>query len=325
MAKQSGRAVRPATFFLLFLGLVAFSALVGACSSGSSQPGGGSGGPSGSFPVEVHVANGNVTIRSRPKAIVSLSPTATEMLAAIGARSQLKAVDEDSDYPPGVPRTKLNGNEPNVEAIAAFHPDLVVMAGDTTGLVAKLAAFKIPVLSLPAASTLSDTYTQLSVLGQATGHVSGATAQIADIRTGMARAVSSVHRSGTELTYYYELDQTYYSVTSSTFIGSVLGMLGLKSIADPAANASDGGYPQLSAEYIISANPDFIFLADSHCCGQSAATVAARPGWSALQAVTAHRIVVLNDDVASRWGPRIVDLASDVAKAVNQANLQTGT
>jgi iron complex transport system substrate-binding protein len=115
------------------------------------------------------------------------------------------------------------------------------------------------------------------------------------------------------LTYYYELDQTYYSVTSSTFIGKLLGLLGMKSIADAAKGAAaSGGYPQLSAEYIVKANPDYIILADTVCCHQSASTVAARPGWAGLTAVKSHHIIGLNDDIASRWGPRIVNLLSTV-------------
>jgi iron complex transport system substrate-binding protein len=313
MTKHNRRPVRLAWLVLVV------SVTATACSSGSSRTFSASDsslGSTGAFPVTVHVTNGAVTITTRPSAIVSLSPTATEMLAAIGALSQVKAVDQNSNYPPNAPRSGLDATQPNIEAIAALHPDLVVMAGDTTGFIPKLAAFNIPVLSLPAAATLADTDAELTALGKATGHAPQAATQVADITTGIAKAVSSVHHSGPDLTYYYELDQTYYSATSSTFIGSVLGMLGLQSVADPAAKASDGGYPQLSAEYIIKANPDFVFLADSGCCGQTPAVVAARPGWAGLRAVTGHHVVVLNDDIASRWGPRIVDLAQTVVAAV---------
>ena len=98
-----------------------------------------------------------------------------------------------------------------------------------------------------------------------------------------------------------------------------LGLLGLRSIADGAGGPSaNGGYPKLSAEYIIKTNPDYIFLADAKCCKQSAATVAARPGWSGIEAVTARRVVPLDDDIASRWGPRIVDLVRVIAAALNR-------
>ena len=107
------------------------------------------------FPVSLSAANGTVKVASRPHAIVSLSPTATEMLYAIGAGSQVKAVDSLSDYPPQAPRTKLSAYQPNVEAIVAEKPDLVVESGDTGQLTKHLAAFSIPVLELPAPTRIA--------------------------------------------------------------------------------------------------------------------------------------------------------------------------
>ena len=90
----------------------------------------------------------------------------------------------------------------------------------------------------------------------------------------------------------------------------------MKSIADQASGAAkSGGYPQLSAEYVIKSNPDYIILADTVCCHQDAATVAKRPGWSSLAAVKAGHIIGLNDDIASRWGPRVTDLLRTVETA----------
>jgi iron complex transport system substrate-binding protein len=271
------------------------------------------------YPLRIVAANGTITVPARPTAIVSLSPTATEMLYAIGAGSQVKAVDSYSDYPKNAPRTTLDALNPNVEAIVAYKPDLVVVAGDTTGLTAQLAKLGIPVLSDPAARTLRQAYQQFDELGVATGHLARAEAEVADIKGQIAQIVRDAPRHTEALTYYFELDQTYYSVTSSTFIGQVLGLLGLKSIADTAKGAaSSGGYPQLSAEYIIKANPDFIFLADTLCCGQNAGKVAKRPGWSVMSAVKEGHVVGLNDDIASRWGPRIVDLLRTVANSLRQ-------
>ena len=273
-----------------------------------------SGVASASFPVSVHAANGTVRVTSRPTAIVSLSPTATEMLYAIGAGSQVKAVDLNSDYPPGVPRTQLDGNNPNVEAIANYKPDLVVASNEPTSVDSQLGALGIPVVSDPAATNLSQEYAQFEELGKLTGHEAQARAEVAKIKSQVARIVASVHRPAHPLTYYYELDQTYYSATSSTFIGQVLGLLGLHNIADAAKGAAaSGGYPQLSGEFILKSNPNYILLADTICCGQSAATVAQRPGWSSLAAVKDGRVLGLNDDIASRWGPRIVVLLSEVA------------
>ncbi|MGI8447720.1 MAG: ABC transporter substrate-binding protein [Streptosporangiaceae bacterium] len=268
------------------------------------------------FPVSIAAANGKVKVASRPAAILSLSPTATEMLYAIGAGSQVKAVDSLSDYPPQAPRTKVSAYQPNVEAIVAEKPDLVVESGDTGQLTKRLAAFSIPVLELPAPSNLAGEIYEFDELGQATGHVNQAHKEAYRVGTQLHQiAAAAPHH--TKLTYYYELDQTFYSVTSSTFVGQLLALIGMKSIADQASGAArSGGYPQLSAEYIIKANPDYIILADTLCCHQDAATVAKRPGWSGLAAVKAGHIIGLNDDIASRWGPRVTDLLRTVETAV---------
>jgi cobalamin transport system substrate-binding protein len=272
---------------------------------------------SASFPVSVTAANGPVRVKARPHAIVSLSPTATEMLYAIGAGSQVKAVDSLSDYPPQAPRTKLSAYQPNAEAIAADKPDLVIESQDTGGLTKHLAAFGVPVLDLPAPASLAGEYAEFTQLGRVTGHLAQAQQEVSRLRAQLRQITAAMPHHAAPLTYYYELDQTYYSVTSRTFVGQLLGLLGMKSIADAAKGAaSAGGYPQLSAEYVLRANPDYIILADTLCCQQNAGTVAKRPGWSGLAAVRAGHIIALNDDIASRWGPRVTDLLRTVQTAV---------
>ena len=129
-----------------------------------------------------------------------------------------------------------------------------------------------------------------------------------------AAIVASVPKSRRHLRIYHELDPNYYySATSQTFIGSIYKLFGFRNIADGAGGTGDG-YPQLSGEYIVAKNPQIIVLADTKCCQQSYATVAARPGWSTISAVQHHRVVLANDDVASRWGPRIVQFARAVAR-----------
>jgi iron complex transport system substrate-binding protein len=269
------------------------------------------------FPVTVRAANGAVRVPSRPTAIMSLSPTATEMLYAIGAGSQVKAVDEFSDYPARAPRTKLDGYQPNIEAIVAYKPDLVLISNNIDNLEQRLASFSIPVLDLPAPANLNGEYAEFDQIGQATGHLAQARSEVASLRAQVARIVAAApHHSG-PLTYYYELEQDYYSLTSATFVGSLLSLLGMKSIADQAKGAAAaGGYPQLSAEYIVKANPDYIILADTVCCHQSATTVASRPGWATMTAVREHHVIALNDDIASRWGPRVVDLLQSVLTGI---------
>jgi len=271
----------------------------------------------------VRAANGDVRIATMPHRIVSLSPTATEMLFAIDAGNQVVAVDDDSNYPPQAPMTRLSGYQPNVEAIARYAPDLVVISNDA-GLVKALGTVGIPVLLEPAAKALNDTYTQIEQLGVATGHVAEAAHLVASMKSRVRQLLSSAPTFGHPLTYYHELDQTYYTVTSNTFIGQIYGLLGLRNIAD-AAKGAGSGYPQLSAEFIIKADPDVIFLADAKCCGQSRATVARRPGWAQIRAVQTGAVVPLDDDIASRWGPRIVSLLQVVVQALSDLHDRVNT
>lgn len=267
------------------------------------------------FPVTVEAANGEVTIAQSPTRIVSLAPTATEMLYAIGAGEQVVAVDDFSNFPEDAPTSDLSGFEPNVEAIAAHEPDLVVVSEDINDVVAALGAIDIPVLHNPAAATLDDTYSQIELLGQATGHMDESSDLVASMRADIDDLVSAVPETPEAPNYYHELDGSFFTVTSSTFIGQLYGMAGLDNIADEAEGA-ESGYPQLSAEYIIEADPDLIFLGDTKCCGESVETVAARPGWDVLTAVTNGGVVELDDDIASRWGPRVVDHLAIIVEEV---------
>lgn len=265
------------------------------------------------FPVEVRDSEGTVTILARPERIVSLSGSTTEMLFAIGAGPQVVAVDSYSYYPPEAPVTDLSSFSPNIEAITSFDPDLVVVFYDPGDLLASLQALEIPTLMMRSANSLDDVWRQIEQLGIATGHQMEAAELVSSMQQRIEEILAEVPE--VSFTYYYELDQNLYSATSATFIGQVLGLLGLENIAD-AADEQGYGYPQLSPEYIIDVDPDLIFLADTLCCGQNLETVAERPGWSALSAVANEAVVELNDDIASRWGPRIVDLLEVAAAAV---------
>ena len=296
------------------LTLFAVSVLVAACASTSSTSSA-AGDPSSvapAFPVTIQAANGKVTLDAQPQKIVSLSSTATEMLFAIGAGDQVAAVDSYSNYPPDAPMTDLAAIDPNVEAIAKYEPDLVVYSYDPGDLQDSLDKLKIPALYEPAAVLLDDVGAQMEELGRATGHADEASGEVDQLQTTIDNLVAQVGDAGHGKSYYYELDDTYYSLTSSTFVGSLLGLLGLRNIADEAKGASSG-YPQLSGEYIVAANPDLILLADTKCCAQSAETVAKRPGWKDLTAVRHGGVVPLDDDVASRWGPRVAELLQQVA------------
>lgn len=290
------------------LALLAAALLVAGCGDAQDEK------PQGAT-VTVEAANGSVTIPVAPQRIVSLAPTHTETLFAIGAGKRVVAVDDQSTYPAEAPRTALSGFTPNAEAVIGYSPDLVIVSDDQDGIVAALQKVRIPVLVEPAAKDLDDAYDQITDLGIATGQAEQAKAVVATMRAAIDDTVRRTPRPAAPLTYFHELDPQLYTVTSSTFIGKVYGAFGLQNVAD-AADKAGSGYPQLSREALLQADPALVFLADAQCCGQSADVVAGRAGWRDLRAVRDGTVVALPVDVPSRWGPRLPDFYRAVGAAV---------
>jgi iron complex transport system substrate-binding protein len=274
--------------------------------------------PPAAFPVTVAAADGELVLEKAPQRIVSLSPTATESLFAIGAGDQVVAVDDQSNHPAEAPRTDLSSFQPNVEAVAGFEPDLVVASFDPGGLVRGLGKLEIPVLLQESPTDLDGAYEQIETLGAATGHADEAAAVVEDMRSRIEELTASAEADARGLTVYHEISPDFFSATSQTFIGSVYELIGLRNIADEAGGGAPD-FPQLSAEYILDANPDVIVLADTTCCGQTAEKAAARPGWDTLSAIQEENVVPVDDDLAARWGPRTVDFVEVVAGALEEA------
>jgi iron complex transport system substrate-binding protein len=301
--------------------LVGTVAVAGCASHAPAAPASTGSNAGSAFPVTVAAPGGNtpVTIATEPKRIVSLDASDTQILFRIGAGKQVVAADKDSDYP-GAPHTSIDSTNPNIEAIAGYNPDLVVTAYDNNNVVSGLKKLKIPVLLANPSKSVNDAYTLWSTLGKATGHQSEADTLVTKTRQDIAATVAKAPKPAQSLSYYYELDQTYYTATAHTFIGSLLGQFHLTNIGDPADSASAAGFPQLSQEAIIKANPAVIFLADGQCCGQNLSTVAMRPGWATTSAVQRGNVFVLNDDQASEWGPNIDALMQTVAADLTKAS-----
>ena len=269
------------------------------------------------YPLTISSGGYSTTIAKKPTRIISLSPSATESLFEIGAGKQVLAVDSLSNFPKSAPITQLSAFEPNVEAIAALKPDLVVLSVDAMkSLVVKeaLEKLKISVLMEKAPQNLAQAYKEIEILGAVTGR----TAEAKKVTFKMASLIKSIIKKSKvsgKVTFFHELDNTLYSVTSDTFIGKVYKDFGLINIADKAAGADSYGYPQLSAEYLVKSDPTIIFLADAEY-GESVATVNARAGWSEITAVTKKNIFALPNDIPSRWGPRLVDFYRYVAASL---------
>ncbi|MFN3600059.1 MAG: ABC transporter substrate-binding protein [Dietzia sp.] len=296
---QSRARTTPRSRSLLVATLTAVALVASACSGADDQG--------------ADRADGtDASASGEPRAIISLSPTTTEMLYAVGAGDRVVAVDERSNFPEDAPVTDLSGYTPNLEAILGYQPDLVVATDDTGDIVSGLERSGVEVLLLPAARTLDDTYSQLEQVGAATGTIGEAAELVSRMRGEIDEIVASVPERETPLTYFHELDDTFYTVTDDTYIGEVYSLLGMTSIA-----TGDDTYPQLSEELILEADPDLVMLADGQCCGITPEVVAERPGWSELTAVRQDRVFVVDEDLASRWGPRVVDFMREVAGIIS--------
>ena len=254
---------------------------------------------------------------SCPTRIVSISPTATESLFAIGAGNRVVAVDSDSNYPASAPRKSgLIAYSPSAEAIALYYqPDLVVVSYDANRVVESLRRLGIRVVFEPTAKNLAAAYQQITALGAATCQTAGADRVVTAMQHQIAAIRHAAYAKTSGLSYYDEISAPPYdyAASSKSFIGQLFSLLGMHNItSDPS------GFPELSQEYIVKASPQLIFLSDNQKSdgGVTASQVAHRPGWSTIRAVRNHAIYGLNDDAASRWGPRVVVLMREISDAV---------
>lgn len=269
--------------------------------------------PAAAFPAQIQLPGQEpVTLTQQPKHVVSLSPTATETLYAIGAGQQVTAVDRGSDRPGNAPRTDLDALRSDAAAVAAEQPDLVIVPEGADKLVEGLRAVDVPVLVTPTPAGLDEAYAQIETLGQATGHGRQARDLTARMRGEIAEIVANTPKPPRPLRYYHEVSPDGYAAASHSFVGSVYGLFGMTSIADRGGEQ----FPRISPEHVVQADPDLIFLADGRCCGATPQAAATRPGWESLTAVRENRVVALDDAVAGRWGPRVVDMVRAVSDAV---------
>ncbi|NNF69054.1 MAG: ABC transporter substrate-binding protein [Acidimicrobiia bacterium] len=267
------------------------------------------------FPVTVETEAGVATLSERPERIAALSAPLVEILFAIGAGDQIAAVDVFSDYPAeAADLPQVDSFALNLESVAALDPDLVILSFDPGQAVDGLNALDIPVMLLGTPATLSDAYDQFEVLGLATGRSEEAAAAVAAIERGVDAAVTRVGETADGWTVYHETDQfSFYTPNSASFIGHLYALVGMENIADAAPDEFGSGFPQLSPEYIIASDPDIVFLASF---GETPQTFAARPGWDTMSAVADGAVFPLDTDIASRWGPRVVDLMDAIATAI---------
>ena len=243
---------------------------------------------------------------SSPKRIISLSPSITEILFEIGSGNQVIAVDNLSNYPNEAPITDISAYDPNVEAISLLNPDLVILSYNIKNLKAALKKIGIETIYLPAPLNFEDILDQIDYLGLQTGNEDKAKKLISKMKNRM-KTLQKLRENETATKIYHEIDPNYYSPSKFSFIGDIYQKLNYKNVADKA-DISNLGYPKLSPELIISENPDLIVLPGKD--NKYVEKVKLRPGWGYIEAVKKNNFLLTNNDIASRWGPRILNFAS---------------
>lgn len=268
--------------------------------------------PAALFPLTITDSGGTAgTFKEAPKRIISYSPGATEVLFAVGAGGQVVGVDRFADYPPETSaKTKLEYSKPAPEPALALQPDLVIMATRQEGQVKQFRDLGMPVLLFKEPVDLGGVLDQIRTIGKVTGHPEDSERLAAELR----KRIDAVQKRVTAVTQgplvFYELSPDLYTAAPNTFIGSLLTLL-------KAGNVVQGGttqFPQLSAEAVISANPQVVLLADGGARGgQSLDTLKSRPGWANIAAVKNGSVFAVDGNIFNRPGPRVVDALEQLA------------
>jgi iron complex transport system substrate-binding protein len=270
------------------------------------------------YPLSITDAMGReVTVHAEPEAIVSLAPSNTEILFALGLGDKVVGISDFCDYPEEAKAIERVGNylEPNIEKIFALGPDLVLAITGLSEVMARLEELGIPVVILNP-SDLEGILADIQLVGKATGAETEAEALVSEIRARIAVVTGKAAAVKEKPEVFCEIDATDPSKPWTTGPGSFMNAM--IQLAGGTNVAADAGSPwvQLSAEEIITKDPKIIILADSKY-GVTADSVRERPGWEVITAVKEGAIYDIDDDLISRPGPRIVDGLETVAKIIH--------
>ncbi len=265
--------------------------------------------------------NRTVTLAGPAQKVVSLAPSNTEILFAIGAGTQVVGRDETSDYPAEALSLPTIGGYSgfNLEAIVALHPDLVLAQGggfNSPELVASLENLGLTVYVLPNPPTIEAMYSNLETVGALTGHESEAAALVESLKGRVAAVDEKILPISHGPTVYYELDATDPTKPYTAGPGSFIDMLITRAGGVNVGAGLQGQWAQISLEQLVVANPATIILGDA-AYGETPAKVAARPGWETLTAVQTGQVFAFDDNLVSRPGPRLVDGLEAMAKLLH--------
>jgi iron complex transport system substrate-binding protein len=267
------------------------------------------------------IAGRTVTIAGTPERLISLAPSTTEILFAIGLAPKLVATDDFSDYPAeakNLPKIGgLNGAY-NFEQIIALKPDLIFAAGITAPeAIAKLEELKLPVVVVGAEKTsFESVFADIALVGQATGQDAQAKQVITAMKDQLAALNAKLATAKEKPLVYWELDATDptkpFSVGPGNFVGDMIALAGGTNVFEKV----ESPFPQVSAEQVVAANPDVIILSDA-AYGITVESVLKRPGWQVITAVKQQRVAPIDDNLVSRPGPRLVEGLEATARIIH--------
>lgn len=272
-------------------------------------------------PIQVTDGLGRaVTLAAAAQRIVSIAPSNTEILFAIGAGKQVVGRDEMSDYPAEAKAVTSIGStyaKLNTEAVVALKPDLVLAADITNPeQIQALEQLGITVYELPNPKDFAGLYANLATIGKLTGHEAEAAAYADQLKARVDAVMSRMAGVSAKPKVYYELDATDptkpYTTGPGTFVDMLITLSGGQNIGAALGTA----YAQISSEELVRQNPDVIVLGDA-AYGITVESVGQRPGWGALAAVKNGAVYPFDDSLVSRPGPRLVDGLEQFAKLIH--------
>lgn len=254
-----------------------------------------------------------------PQRIVSLLPSVTESVCALGACDRLVGVDNYSNWPAQAAALPHVGGleDANVEHIVSLRPDVVLLSRSAR-VTERLEALGLRVLAFEPDS-LADMERVLRQLGALLGRQAQARALWRDMDTGMAKVAAGLSAQARGQRVYFEVDSAPYAASESSFVGQVLSRLGMANVVP----ASMGPFPKLNPEFVVKANPQLIMLGD-----RNTVALSTRPGWQGIDAIRNKRICVFTPaqgDVLVRPGPRVAEAAQIMADCVTRMTSTTQT
>lgn len=265
-------------------------------------------------------AGRQVTLSAAPARIISLTPSTTEIVCAVGACDKLVGLDQFSDFPAQVKTVAKvsDGFNPNYEQIIAAKPDLVLVAGITSPeVIKKLEELKLNVLVVGATSTTFDSIkSEIVMVGKAVGNTAQAEQVVAAMDAKLGALTDKIAQAKTKPRVFWELDATDPAKPYTPGPGSFVDELITRAGGENVARSASSPYPQLNAEEIIKANPQVIILSDA-AYGVAPESVGKRPGWDVIEAVLKNQVYPIDDNLVSRPGPRVVEGLEAAAKLIH--------